>query len=116
HCAPFLAGPENRLRKLHTSGMPVGMIEGATFEMVELQLERHDKLMIFSDGLTEAENADGEFYGTERLRTFLRDHGRHDAAIVHENLMRTVQQFSEGGVIRDDITALVIEYLPQASR
>ena len=36
HCAPFLVGPNGRLRKLHTSGMPVGMIEDAGGQMVEV--------------------------------------------------------------------------------
>jgi serine phosphatase RsbU (regulator of sigma subunit) len=112
HCAPFLAGPGSRLRKLHTSGMPVGMIEGATFQMVEVQLAPHDKVVIYSDGLTEAANAVGQFFDTERLRMFLRDHAACDAAELHQSLIDTVEKFSEGGMVRDDITVLVLEYRP----
>ncbi len=80
HPAPFLVGVDGRLRKLHTSGMPVGMIEDAPFQMVQTQLAPGDKIVIYSDGLTEAENAEGEFFDTERLRLCLRDNAGRDAA------------------------------------
>ncbi len=74
HCAPFLLGRDSRLRKLHTTGMPVGMIEDAVVQMVEAQLSPGDRVVIYSDGVTETENAEGEFFGTERLRACLREH------------------------------------------
>jgi len=110
HCAPFLVSTDGRLRKLHTSGMPVGMLEEAQFQVVQMQLESGDKLVIYSDGLTEAENAAGEFFDTDRLRTCLRDNASMGAADLHKVLLSTLDAFVEGGVIRDDITALVLEY------
>jgi sigma-B regulation protein RsbU (phosphoserine phosphatase) len=110
HCAPFLVSSDGRLRKLHTSGMPVGMLEEAQFQVVQMQLESGDKLVIYSDGLTEAENAAGEFFDTERLRTCLRDNASLGAGELHKVLLSTLDAFVEGGVIRDDITALVLEY------
>ena len=53
HCAPFLVSPSGRLRTLQTTGMPVGMLEDTRFQVVQLQLERGDKLVIYSDGFTE---------------------------------------------------------------
>ncbi|MBZ5675929.1 MAG: SpoIIE family protein phosphatase [Acidobacteriia bacterium] len=111
HCAPFLVSSDGRLRKLHTSGMPVGMLEEAQFQVVQMQLETGDKLVIYSDGLTEAENAAGEFFDTERLRNCLRDNASMGAAELHKVLLSTLDAFVEGGVIRDDITALVVEYI-----
>jgi phosphoserine phosphatase RsbU/P len=110
HCAPFLVSNDGRLRKLHTSGMPVGMLEEAQFQVVQMQLETGDKIVIYSDGLTEAENAAGEFFDTERLRACLRDNAALGAAELHKVLLSTLDSFVEGGVIRDDITALVLEY------
>jgi phosphoserine phosphatase RsbU/P len=110
HPAPFLVNPDGRLRKLHTSGMPVGMVEGAPFQMVQTQLAPGDKVVIYSDGLTEAEDADGGFFDTERLRLCLRDNATRDAAGLHAALLSAVDRFTEGGVIQDDITALVLEY------
>jgi sigma-B regulation protein RsbU (phosphoserine phosphatase) len=112
HPAPFLVSPDGRLRKLHTSGMPVGMIDGAQFQTVQTQLGPGDKVVIYSDGLTEAENADGDFFDTERLRVCLRDHAGLDAPGLHMALLSAVDRFTDGGVIRDDVTALVLEYSP----
>jgi serine phosphatase RsbU (regulator of sigma subunit) len=112
HPAPFLVSADGRIRKLHTSGMPVGMIEGAPFETVQAQLEPGDKIVIYSDGLTEAENHEGQFFDTERLRVCLKDNSSLNAAGLHVALRVAVDHFSEGGAIRDDVTALVIEYAP----
>ncbi|HEY1758171.1 MAG TPA: SpoIIE family protein phosphatase [Bryobacteraceae bacterium] len=112
HCAPFLVGSDSRLRKLHTSGMPVGMIEDATVEVVELQLAPGDKIVIYSDGLTETENSEGEFFGTEGLRACARDHFRDSAVGLHNALLAALERFSDGGAVRDDVTILVLEYAP----
>jgi len=110
HPAPFLVSPDGRLRKLHTSGMPVGMLEGAPFQMVQTKLTAGEKIVIFSDGLTEAEDADGSFFDNERLRVCIRDNAGRDAIGLHTALLNAVDRFTEGGLIRDDITALVLEY------
>jgi sigma-B regulation protein RsbU (phosphoserine phosphatase) len=114
HCAPFLVGADGRLRKLHTSGMPVGMIEDVSVQAVEVQLSAGDKLVIYSDGLTETENAAGEFFGMEGLRACAREHFRDSAAELHTALLAAQERFSEGGAVADDITVLVLEYAPSA--
>jgi sigma-B regulation protein RsbU (phosphoserine phosphatase) len=110
HCAPYLVTPDGRLRKLHTSGMPVGMIAGVPFEVVEAQLAPGDKLVIYSDGLTEAGNAEGQFFDNERLRLCLRRHSPSGARDLLRALLDAVDEFTEGGVMNDDVTALVLEY------
>ena len=77
------------------------------------QLAPGDKVVIYSDGLTETENAEGEFFGTEGLRACLRDHFRDGAVgAALPRLLAALDRFSEGGVVRDDITLLVLEYAP----
>ena len=88
------------------------MIEGAPFQTVQEQLEPGDKVVIYSDGLTEAENPEGAFFDTERMRLCLRDNAGRDALGLHTALVATVDRFTEGGAMRDDVTALVIEYSP----
>lgn len=112
HCAPFLVGQDGRVRKLNTSGMPVGMIENAPIQMLEMQLDPGDKLVIYSDGFTETEDSDGQFLGTEGLKNCVRDHSRESAQGMHAALMNALDRFSEGGNVRDDITVLVLEYAP----
>ena len=115
HCAPVLVGADGRIRKLHTSGMPVGMIEDATAQVVEMQLSPGDKLIIYSDGLTDTQNSAGEFFGAEGIRACARDHFRDTAAGLHEALLAAQDRFSEGGPVADDITVLVLEFAPAES-
>ena len=110
HCAPFLVSRDGRLQTLNTTSMPVGMLEEAPFQMLQRQLTSGDKLVIYSDGLTEAEGSDGAFFDTERLRKCLRENATLDATGLHAALLDAVNQFTEGGIVRDDITALVVEY------
>jgi sigma-B regulation protein RsbU (phosphoserine phosphatase) len=112
HCAPYLVSRDGRLRKLHTTGMPVGMLHEATFQPVTIEVEPGDKLVIYSDGLTEAGNAKGEFYESERLRACLRENAARDAAGLHLALRESVDAFRGAVPARDDITLLVIEYQP----
>ncbi|HML18415.1 MAG TPA: SpoIIE family protein phosphatase [Bryobacteraceae bacterium] len=112
HPAPYLMSRDGRVRKLHTTGMPVGMIENAPFQMIQTQLAPGDKIVIFSDGLTEAENSEGAFFDSDRLRVTLRENCWRDALGLHQSLLESVDRFSEGGVVRDDITTLVLEYSP----
>jgi phosphoserine phosphatase RsbU/P len=114
HCAPFLVGRDGRLRKLGTTGMPVGMLEEARVECLEVQLQPGDKVVIYSDGLTDMEDGEGRFFGVEALLVCVRDNLREGAAGLHEVLKTTVDRFGEGGVVRDDITLLVLEYSPSA--
>ena len=75
-------------------------------------MEPGDKLVIYSDGLTEAEGPDGKFFDTERLRECLRENARLDAAGLHAAILARLDLFTEGGAMRDDITAVVLEYAP----
>jgi sigma-B regulation protein RsbU (phosphoserine phosphatase) len=110
HCAPYLVNADGRLRKLHTTGMPVGMLEEAEFQSVEGVMEPGDKIVLYSAGLTEAENADGQFFDAERVRLCLMENATASAFELHKKIMDAVDVFTEGGAIRDDITALVLVY------
>ena len=114
HCVPYLVSADGKIRKLESSGFPVGMLEEAIFEKQETQLAPGDKIVIYSDGLTETEGAEGVFFGPERFRAVLREHARDGAAELHASLIAAVDRFGEGGAVRDDITLLVLEYSPSA--
>jgi phosphoserine phosphatase RsbU/P len=113
HPAPFLLSGDNRIQKLYPTGMPVGMLEDAPFQAIEMQLTPGDKLVIFSDGLTEAESAEGGFFDADRLQLCVRDHAASGAGALHAAVIEAVDRFTEGGFLRDDITVLVIEYAPE---
>jgi len=66
HVPPLLVSGD-AVRKLEEGNLPVGLVPGVEFHTSRLQLKPGDRLLIVTDGVTEAENADGEFFGSERL-------------------------------------------------
>lgn len=112
HCAPLLLHTDGRLHALQTTGLPLGMLETAEFAVESIQLEPGDKLVIYSDGLTEAESPDGEFFGSDRLRTLLRVHARDGCGALHAALLKAVESHTEGSDPGDDVTLVIVEYQP----
>ena len=110
HCAPVVVHRDGRLTTLQTTGMPLGMVEAATFGVESIQLASGDKIVVYSDGLTEAENPDGKFFGTERLRELLKSNAALTCGELHAGILRSVDDYAEGAVLSDDITLVVVEY------
>ena len=71
-----------------------------------------DKLVLFSDGLSEAANADGEFFEKKALKEMLCTYAGVGCAELHSKLVEAVEDFSEASEQEDDITMLVLEYQP----
>ncbi len=66
HVCPLLVSG-GKIVKLEEGNLPVGLVPVAEFGALKLQLKPDDRLLLVTDGVTEAEDADGEFFGTERL-------------------------------------------------
>ena len=112
HPKPVLVRANGQLERLDSTGMPIGMLDIATYEVKNLQLQPGDKLVLFSDGLSEASNADGEIFEKRALPEFLCIHAGIGCAELHARLVEAVQDFSEVSEQEDDITMLVLEYQP----
>jgi serine phosphatase RsbU (regulator of sigma subunit) len=114
HCAPLILHRDGRMRTLKTTGLPLGMLETAEFFVETVQLERGDKVIIYSDGLTEAESPDNQFFGSDRLRDVLRSRAGDDHAALHAAILASVERYTEGCMLGDDVTLVVLEYQPPA--
>jgi sigma-B regulation protein RsbU (phosphoserine phosphatase) len=112
HPKPILVRPNGELQMLDSTGMPIGMLDVAVYEVKTIQLQPGDKVVLFSDGLSEAANADGEFFDKTELKELLRLHASHTCAELHAKLVEAVEDFSEASEQEDDITMLVLEYQP----
>ena len=109
-CAPMVVNSGGAYRALATTGMPVGMMEGAEFAIERQQLAPGDKVVIFSDGVTEAQNAAGEFFGRKRLRQILAEHAAGQCSEMHDAIQQAVAAFVGETAQSDDITVLVLEF------
>lgn len=110
HPSPLLLR-KGAVEELYDEGsFPVGLVADATFTAATLKLQPGDTLVLFSDGITEAENLDRELFGFERLQQTLT--GRQDEcpAAVNKIVLDTVNSFSRGAPQSDDMTLLAVRY------
>ena len=112
HCTPIVVKPDGRWGMLETNGLPVGMIEPAEFMVHQITLEASDKIVFYSDGLTDAQDLDGQFFTSRRVRDVVQANAALDCKQLHDKLQEAVRAFVEGGLASDDITIVVLEYLP----
>jgi sigma-B regulation protein RsbU (phosphoserine phosphatase) len=91
-------------------GLVVGVMEGVPYEATTLQLQPGDRLVAYSDGVTEAESAGGEMFGDDRLRAVLDQCGRDDAAGLVEAGREAVRRFAVDAPQSDDITLLALVF------
>jgi phosphoserine phosphatase RsbU/P len=66
--------------------------------------------VIYSDGVNEAQNCAGGFFGKSRLRQIVTAHSSGDCAAIHDAIQDAVTVFAEGAAQADDITLVVLEY------
>jgi sigma-B regulation protein RsbU (phosphoserine phosphatase) len=112
HPKPYLVRRDGALLALESTGLPLGMLDIAAYEIKSVQLQPGDKVVLFSDGVSEAESEDGEFFDAKCLKETLRALASADCTELNAKLVEAVEDFSEGTEIGDDITTLVLEYLP----
>jgi serine phosphatase RsbU (regulator of sigma subunit) len=101
------------LVELGASGLPIGVLAGSRFMAREVTLEPGDLLCIYSDGITEAESAADEEFGTERLLALLREHRDRPLAELLEAVQSATGSFSAGLPQGDDQTLVLLRRLPR---
>ena len=112
HCTPYLIRTTGEMIPLGTTGMPLGMLDSATYSVEQARLQPGDKVVAYSDGLSEAENIKGQFFDVDRMKKVILAHTASGCSALHTDLMAAVDAFTEGAMQNDDITAVVIEYRP----
>ena len=110
HPSPLLLRQGN-VSELYTEGsFPVGLIPEADYTSAQLQLEPEDTLVLFSDGVTEAENSAHDLFEVSGLSQVLA--GRKDVPVeeLQQSVFDAVRDFTKGAEQSDDITLLVVRY------
>ena len=92
--------------------LPLGILGGMAFQEQEIPFHYDDALFLYTDGLTEAENATHEQFGEDRMKEAL--HGRKSANDHLESIKKQVAAFVGDAPQSDDLTLLFIHYLPSS--
>jgi sigma-B regulation protein RsbU (phosphoserine phosphatase) len=93
---------------IFTRDLPLGMFKHTTFEDAEIHLEQEDVLVLYTDGINEAKNTEGEQFGAERLVKIILEHGTRSPKELRDAIVNSVKNFSEGQEQRDDITVMIV--------
>jgi sigma-B regulation protein RsbU (phosphoserine phosphatase) len=107
HNPPFIVRRDGSYERLDEGGGVLGVFPNQAFNGDIVQLHSGDRLVLYTDGLTEARNSEDEEFGEERLLRVLQENVALSALEVQKNLLQSVAEFSRG-VWQDDATLLVI--------
>jgi sigma-B regulation protein RsbU (phosphoserine phosphatase) len=107
HNAPFVLRP-GAVERLGATGMALGVVAEATFEVVETVLAPGDRLFLFTDGVTEAFDPEEREYGEDRLQAWLTGHAALAPADLIEGVRDDVLAFCGRVRPRDDMTMMVV--------
>jgi len=107
HNPPVLVRANGAVERLSTGGIALGMFEHATYEQHEIAVRPGDRLVLFTDGLTEAENGDGVDFGDERLVETVVTHRDRPASELLNAVFERVREFT-AGAFADDATLITV--------
>ena len=109
HSPPCLRHADGSVEVLDgEGGLVLGAMPGVEFPEHSIQLLPGDRLVLYTDGVTEAFNAADEAYGVERLVAEISAHGAGAPGVLVEQVCRSVKTFAGGVPQSDDITLIVL--------
>jgi phosphoserine phosphatase RsbU/P len=94
---------------MNSSCFPVGMFDSVTCEINRAELAAGDILVLYTDGITEAENPQAEEFGMERLSAVIRRGSSLSAEALMNNIFQSAEDFCRGVGFNDDATVLVVK-------
>ena len=106
HNPPFLIKPPpaqaaNAVQGLRSTGIPLGILEDAAWEAKSVDLDYGDTLFMYTDGVTEAQNPQGEFFGDQRLLAAAAENLLAPAAAIQDGILAAVEQFCNAAAYPD---------------
>jgi len=106
---PLLLRANGETRSLTGTGLALGIEKGVSYtQQPAVELERGDLLLWFTDGITEARDANGELFGNERMIDVLRRNGKAGAKAIVDALRSAVAAFVGDEQFEDDLTLVVL--------
>ena len=106
---------DGKIERIDTNdlGFPLGLeADISSFIMqAQITLKLGDIVVLYTDGITEAENKNRQFYGLDRLCLVIKQHSRETAQLISEAIIRDLKDFIGLNHVYDDITLLVIKQL-----
>jgi phosphoserine phosphatase RsbU/P len=106
HCEPILVRQNGECVRVNHGGVVLGVFPDWSYHQEHVDLAPGDRLALFTDGITEIANAQGEEFGEERLMEVLTAHRHLNAEAMQQRVMAAISEFS-GGNFQDDATLII---------
>jgi sigma-B regulation protein RsbU (phosphoserine phosphatase) len=107
HNPPFVLHADGSHDRLCKGGIVLGVFANQAFESGVAQLQSGDRLVLYTDGVTEARNSEDDEFGEERLLRVLQENPARTAAEIQARILQAASEFSHG-IWQDDATLLVV--------
>lgn len=109
-CPMWIRRAEPSAARVGTGGFPVGMLPNVTYEPLSIPFAEGDRLFIYSDGITECQNSQGELFSEARLREIIERHNARPLQKVIETVGEALSGWRDGAEqYDDDISLLALE-------
>lgn len=109
HNQPYVFSPDGQMRVLQDrSGPMLGAFQGLEYVTRSTQVEPGEGVLVFTDGVTEACDKNGDFFDEARLEAYLAAHASQPAKDLVRGLQTEVKRFEAGAPRADDVTVLVL--------
>jgi phosphoserine phosphatase RsbU/P len=96
-------------RELASGGLIAGVFENSSYDQEIVQMESNDLLFMYTDGLTEALNRNGEEFGESRVRKILASTVELSVKEIRDEIIRSVKEWSVNVPLHDDLTFVVMK-------
>jgi sigma-B regulation protein RsbU (phosphoserine phosphatase) len=110
HPYPVIVRKDGTTELVGTGGPPIGLIAGAQYNTETLELRHGDRLLLYSDGITECQNANDALYDEEPMCAALTNHIGNTGLEYMHDILWDVSQFADGTPFCDDISAILFEF------
>jgi serine phosphatase RsbU (regulator of sigma subunit) len=97
------------IEELFPDAFVLGMFDSASYQSRTLHLDKGDILVVYSDGLTDAENQQEEMFGEERLLKIIQQEAPSGSHALEQKLLQAIEEFTQDVPQNDDITFVVVE-------
>jgi sigma-B regulation protein RsbU (phosphoserine phosphatase) len=111
HNPPLLIRACGEVTELTDGGPILGMFGEYPYREAAVQMQAGDLLLMFTDGVTDLENSQGESFDTQRLKEWAATQAGRTAVELQQNLMRTTAEFSGNTHQTDDLTVLAVRFI-----
>lgn len=108
HIPPFLI-KENNITELEKGSLALGLLNDAEYKINSLEFSKGDILFVYTDGVNEARNESGDFYGIENLKKLLLKTRDQSAPMIGKELLSEIEKFTGEAQLFDDLSVMILK-------